>query len=455
MQLLRAFLLIPKYLSLVMMNRLLALRLVLVFAFFLPTGLESQEAPTPPPAARISIENPGSFDPAAATQAWLDTVPPEQRAKSDAYFEGGYWLILWNFLFAVAISLFLLASGASARLRDFAETITQFKTLQVILYAIPVTLIMAILGFPLEFYQSFYREHAYALSNLSFGAWMGEELKGLAVALIVVPLLLAILYATFRRAPRWWFVFGSGVLILFLVVDTMLAPVFIFPLFNKYQPLKDPKIRDPILALARANQIPVTQVLEFDASRQTKKISANVSGFLNTTRISLNDNLLTQCSLPEIRCVMSHEMGHYVLNHTTKLVYGFAVVTLIGFLLARACFESALRKWGGQWRVRGVADPAGLPLLVLIFSTFLFILTPFTNTISRVTEREADAFGINASRESDGMARAALKLGAYRKLKPGSVEEFIFYDHPSGRARIRMAMDWKAAQLPVGDVNRQ
>jgi STE24 endopeptidase len=432
-----------------MMNR--AYRFVFLFVFVLPITLQGQESPTPPPAATISSQNPSAFDPAAATQAWLDTVPAEKRAKSDAYFEGGYWLILWNFLTGAAISIFLLASRTSARLRDFAEGTTRLETLQVALYAACITLITSILGFPLELYQSFYREHAYGLSTQSFGMWLGDEMKALIIALMATPLLLVALYGFFRRAPRLWWAFGTAVAILFFVIGAMLAPVFVFPLFNKYQPLNDPKIRDPILALARANEIPVDQVYEFDASRQTTKISANVSGFLNTTRISLNDNLLKQSSLPEIRYVMSHEMGHYVLNHTMKLVNGFAIFVFLGFLFAHVTFDWAVRKWGTQWDVRGVADPAGYPLLLLIFSTFAFILAPIINTASRVTEREADAFGINASRESNGMARAALKLAAYRKLNPGPVEEFIFYDHPSGRARIRMAMDWKAAQLPCGD----
>ena len=114
-------------------------------------------------------------------------------------------------------------------------------------------------------------------------------------------------------------------------------------------------------------------------------------------------------------------------------------------------FDAAVRRWGNKWGVRGIADPAGLPLLVLILSTFIFVVTPFSNTVVRVTEREADAFGLNTSREPDGMAQAALKLGTYRKLNPTPLEEFIFYDHPSGRARIRMAMDWKAANLPAGE----
>jgi STE24 endopeptidase len=148
---------------------------------------------------------------------------------------------------------------------------------------------------------------------------------------------------------------------------------------------------------------------------------------------------------------MAHEMGHYVLNHGAKLLTYFGIFILIGFALTRNLFDAAVRRWGDKWSVRGIADPAGLPLLVLILGAFIFVLTPFLNTIVRVTEREADAFGINTSREPDGMAKVALKLGAYRKLDPTPLEEFIFFDHPSGRARIRMAMDWKAANLPAGE----
>src|SRR6266513_2908663 len=110
-------------------------RAFLLFGVFLTLGLSSQaraqQSSAPPPAARISAENPSAFDPGAATQAWLDTVPADKRAKSDAYFEGGYWLILWNFLLVAAISIFLLASRILARLRDFAERAARFKPLQV------------------------------------------------------------------------------------------------------------------------------------------------------------------------------------------------------------------------------------------------------------------------------------------------------------------------------------
>jgi len=393
-----------------------------------------------------------AFDPAAATLAWLESVPSNQREKSDAYFEGGYWLILWTFLLSAAISVFLLASRLSARLRDFSERVTNIKNFQIACYAIPYLLFIYALSFPLNLYENFFREHQYGLATQSFAPWFREQLLGLALALVGGTLLVVVLYAVFRRAPRTWWLWGAIVMIIYSGTLVLIAPVYIEPLFNTYKPLTDPKIRNPILAMARANEIPVKQVFEVDASRQTTRVSANVSGLLGTTRVALNDNLLKQCTLPELRAVMAHEMGHYVLNHGAKLVTYFGILILIGFALTRILFDAAVTRWGHKWRVRGIADPGGLPLLALIFSILVFFATPVLNTIVRITEREADAFGINTSREPDGMAKVALKLGAYRKLDPAPLEEFIFFDHPSGRARIRMAMDWKAANLPAGQL---
>src|SRR6266487_6344919 len=422
-------------------------------AFSLLLGLSiAANAQTSTPAASPRVtETAKPFDPAAATQAWLAVVPRDKREKSDAYFEGGYWLILWNFLLAAAISIFLLASRISARLRDFAERITRFRNFQVALYAVPYLVLAYLLSFPLSLYENFFREHQYGMATQSFMPWFREQLLGLVITVIGGTLLVVVLYAVFRRAPRTWWIWGTIVGIIFSGTLVFVAPVYIEPLFNTYKPITDPKIRDPILAMARANEIPVKQVFEVDASRQTTRVSANVSGLLGTTRVALNDNLLRQCTLPEIRAVMAHEMGHYVLNHGAKLLAYLGVLILIGFALTRILFEVAVKRWGEKWGARGISDPAGLPLLALILSTLLFIATPFFNTVVRITEREADAFGINTSREPDGMAKVTLKLGVYRKLDPTPLEEFIFFDHPSGRARIRMAMDWKAANLPAGE----
>ena len=397
------------------------------------------------------VGNTKSFDPAAATKAWLATIPQEKRQKSDRYFEGGYWLLLWNFLVAVAISIFLLESRVSADLRNLAEHVTNSRSLQIACYVIPYFLIVGAFTFPLDFYEHFVREHQYGLATQSFLPWFREQLIGFGLTIICGTILLIALYAVFRRAPRTWWVWGTVVAVLFMTVVVVISPVFVEPLFNTYKPITDSEIRNPILAMAQANQIPAKQVFQVDASRQTTRVSANVAGFLGTTRIALNDNLLKQCTLPEIRAVMAHEMGHYVLNHGAKLLTYSAIFIVIGLALTRQMFDAAVKRWGVKWGVRGIADPAGLPLLALILSTLVFVATPLLNTVVRVTEREADAFGINTAREPDGMAKVTLKLGAYRKLDPTPIEEFIFFDHPSGRARIRMAMDWKAANLPCAE----
>src|SRR5204863_3847754 len=355
----RAFLLFDGWLSLpVMINRLI----LVLFGVCLTIGLSSeacaQQAPTPRPAARISAENPSAFDPGAATQAWLDTVPADKRAKSDAYFEGGYWLILWNFLLIAAISIFLLASRISARLRDFAERAARFKPLQTTLYAIPYLLLVYILNFPLNLYEHFYRENQYGFATQTFVPWFREQTIALGVVLIIGTILLIVLYALFRRAPRTWWIWGAIVAVIFSCAATFIAPVYIEPLFNTYKPLSNPEIKDPILAMARANEIPVEQVLEVDASRQTTRVSANVSGFLGTTRIALNDNLLKQCTLSEIRDVMANEMGHYILNHAVKLVLYFGLFFLLSFAVAKAIFDGAVQRWRERWGVRGIADPA-------------------------------------------------------------------------------------------------
>lgn len=431
------------------MKSTLALLLVVLCCLVACARVDAQEAspaPTVAPAPSIAP----NADPATATRAWLDTVPADKRAKSDAYFEGGYWLILWNFLLAAAISIFLLSSRLSSRIRDFAERVTRFKALQVALYGIAYIILTTALTFPLTVYEGFYREHKYGLATHTFESWAGDQLKGLAFGLIALPLLLIALYAIFRKAPRTWWIWATCVMVAFSFVVQFVFPVFVAPAFNKYTPLEDPALREPILALARANQIPVDKVFVVDASRQTTRVSANVAGFLGTTRIALNDNLLKQCTLPEIRAVMAHEMGHYVLNHGVKLTIYAGIFFLVGFGLTRFVFDAVVRKRGLAWGVRGIGDPAGLPLLVLILVTYFFVITPFDNTAIRVTESEADIFGLNAAREPEGFAKVALKLGTYRKLDPTPIEEFIFFDHPSGRARIRMAMDWKASHPAAG-----
>jgi STE24 endopeptidase len=384
------------------------------------------------------------FTAESATRAYLDTIPPEKKARSDAYFEGGYWLILWDLVYTAAIALLLLNTGLSARLRDIAERVTSRPMLQTWLYWIVFSLLTFALAFPFSVYVSFIREHQYNLSNQTFGAWFGDSLKGLAISCVFGGLAIAALVGVVRARPRTWHIWGAVVTTALLAFAMLIGPVFIAPMFNTYTVLTDERVREPILSLARANGIPVQNVYQVDASRQSRRISANVSGFLGTERITLNDNLLNRCSPEAIMSVMGHEMGHYVLNHVYKMLLFFVVIAVIFFAGLRLALEWSVARWGERWRVRAVTDIAALPLAILILSVFSFVFTPVSNTLIRTQEYEADIYGLNAARQPDGFAEAALLLGEYRKLEPGASEERIFFDHPSGYTRIYSAMRWKA-----------
>jgi STE24 endopeptidase len=273
---------------------------------------------------------------------------------------------------------------------------------------------------------------------------MRDQAVMLVVGLVLGAMLIVPLFGLVRLLGRNWWVWGAAVAIAFFAFVLLIAPVYISPLFNKYSKLEDARIKDPILSMARANGIPATDVYEFDASRQSNRVSANVSGFANTLRISLNDNLLKRCTLPEIETTMGHEMGHYVLNHIYKGLVMFGVVIVIGFAFLNWSINFSLARWGENWGLRGMTDVAVLPLAAILLSGYFFLMTPLTNSITRTTEFEADMYGLNAAGQPDGEANIDLMLGEYRKMDPGPIEEFIFFDHPSGRTRITAAMRWKA-----------
>jgi STE24 endopeptidase len=382
-------------------------------------------------------------DPAQATQAYMDRIPAAAQARSDAYFTGGYWIQLWSFLASMAIFWLLLATGASAAMRDYAERVTRRKPLQTMLYAAQFFVATTILGLPLGVATGFTREHRYGMTLQTFGPYMKEQVIGLVLSVILGSLVMAALYGVVRRCKQTWWMWGTCVAMVFMIFTAMIAPPLIDPLFNSYKPLPDGPVRQSILSLARANGVPAKDVYMFDASKQTNRVSANVSGLFGTTSIRLNDNLLNRCSLPEIKGVMAHEMGHYVLNHVIKSMVFFFLILAAGFAFAAWGFDWVSARFTA-WGIRDVGDTAGLPLISALFAAIMFVMTPISNTIVRTQEMEADQFGANACLEPDGFAEAELKLIEYRKADPGPVEEFLFYDHPSPRKRILVAMRWKA-----------
>jgi STE24 endopeptidase len=423
--------------------------LFVLLAFFLFSSISSAQDAAPGarelPAGLIvpDASQPGpGFDVDKATESYIALLSPEQRMQSDAYFEGGYWLELWGFLYGLLVCIVFITTGLSQKLRDWAKKISHRPWLYVAIYAAMWLVVAEVLSLPWALYTDYFREHAYGLSNLSLGAWFGEAGKGLLVSFIIIPFVISGLFAAVRRAgDTWWL--KAGIASFFLLITLMMvSPVFISPLFNDYKPLPDGPVKSAIFSLARANQIPTDNVVYFDASKQTTRVSANVSGFAGTTQVSLNDNLLNKTSLPEIKAVMGHEMGHYVLNHGVRNLAYISVVLLFGFWFVHKLIDRVIARFGLRYGISERTDPAVLPIAIAVFSFYMLLATPVLNSITRTAEKEADLYGLNSAREPHGFATAAMRLSTYRKIQPGYWEEVIFFTHPSGYNRVRSSMLW-------------
>jgi STE24 endopeptidase len=238
------------------------------------------------------------------------------------------------------------------------------------------------------------------------------------------------------------------VTIAFAAVISMLYPVFIAPIFNTSTPMEQSELRDSIIAMAQANGVPADNVYVYDRSRQTNSISANVSGFGPTTRISLADTLLNRSSPESVRAVMAHEIGHYVLGHNVSgLIFG-SIIIVFSFAFVHFTFRWAAKN--ERWGIRDISDPAGLPLVFILLAVVGLITAPVQRSLIYFNEQQADMFGLNAAREPDGFAEAAILLSEYRKMEPSAFEEWFFYDHPSGWNRVHNSMVWKAHEIAAG-----
>lgn len=443
------------------MFKMLMQAMLLLFISVALCGTAHAQLGAPPiaaPTADVEVhqlpttDKPISFNAEKATNAYLARISGPARTRSDSYFEGCYILLVVDTLYALAVMGLLLWFKVSARMRTFAQNFTRSRFWQVPIYFIMFFILVTVVTFPLSAYESFFREHAYGLSNQNFGQWLGDFGIEFAVTLAGATILIALLYAGIRAAKRGWWIWGAVLTIAFLTVAIMVYPVFLAPLLNHYKPLPDGPVKQEILSMARANEVPATDVYEFDASRQSDRISANVSGLFGTTRISVTDNLLKRGTPREAKAILGHEIGHYVMNHVTVNLLWLSIIYIIGFWFADRTFRFLTGLFGGNWDVRTVDDPAGLPVLYAAFTIYMFFASPFINTIIRTQEAQADMFGVNAAREPDAFATSVLKLSEYRKLDPSPLEEWVFFDHPSGRNRISMMMRWKAEHINDPDI---
>jgi STE24 endopeptidase len=392
------------------------------------------------------------FDPEVATREWLATMGPEATARSNSYFEGGYWIQFVSPIIGFIVAFAILQLGFADKLRTWLKSTVKVYFFVAVGFALIYTILGSLISFGWDYWVGFVRQHDYNLSTQTFGQWFTEYLQGAGIGLIIGSIAIGLLYLIIAVAKNTWWIWGTIASIVFVAFLGMLAPVYISPIFNSYNPMPASSLRESVLQVAQANGVPTNDVLVYDRSRQTNSVSANVSGFGDTTRISLADTLLQRESPGGVRAVLGHEIGHYVLQHTVSLLVMNALLIVVVFALANLLFRrfSANQRWG----ISGISDPAGMPLLFSIIGFLMLLATPIGNNITRFHEHQADMFGLNAAREPDGFAESAILLSEYRKMDPSPIEEWFFYDHPSGYARVHMAMVWKAHHMALGDIPR-
>jgi Zn-dependent protease with chaperone function len=410
--------------------------LVIAVLTLIALPLLAQEPPPPPSQPSAAQGDASSPDP----------VPvPEPSEKAMRYYRSGnvLWVVgtLWAFLVPAA----LLFSGFSARLRDWAQRIGRNWFFTIVVYFILFTLVTVVIDLPLAYYTGFVRPHAYGLSNQTMEKWVSDLMKALLISLIFGALTLWLPYLLLRKSPRRWWLY-TGILSIPLVVFLLLiSPIWIDPLFNKFGPMKDKAMEARILALADRAGIEGGRVYEVEKSVDTETLNAYVAGLGDTKRIVLWDTLLRKMNDREVLFVMGHEMGHYVLHHTLYLIGIVAVLILLGLYFVHRFSGALIDRYQHRFRFRELADIASLPLLSLLFSLVLFLLTPAVLAIGRSFEHESDRFGLEITRDNHNAANAFVKLQQENlgNPRPGWLFKLWRSSHPPLGERIDFANEYR------------
>jgi len=384
------------------------------------------------------------FDPAAATAAYMATLTPAQHMRAAAYTHGGEWLLLWGWLVNLVAFWLIIRLGALTALRSWLERQRPRPWLSAAACVGVFTVADWIIELPWEVYARWWREKSYGLTSQALTGWLAEAAISAVILTIVSVLFFSVLYALLRRTRLWW-AWAGGVAACFVLLVVVVAPVAIEPLFNHYTPAPPGAMRDTVVALAQKVGVPSDKIMIYDGSRQSNRYTANVSGLFGSARVAMSDVMFAKnADIAEVRAVVGHEMGHYVLRHLLWTAFFLSLFFTVAAFLADRCFARAAG-WMSAQGVRGIADPAGLPVLMAILVTVYLLATPALNTMARTEEAQADSFSLVHANEPDGLAKSLVKTIEYRASSPSDLEEFLFYDHPSVEHRVAKAMAWKAA----------
>lgn len=383
-----------------------------------------------------------AFDPAAATAAYIDSLGPEALAKAEAYTAGNHWLLLWGLLVSALATWLLVRSRLLERLQArFAGR----PNLAAFLVSVAALLALSLLTLPWEWWSGLARETAYGRSSQPLSDWLQQAAMAGLLSTLIGGLFFVGLYALIRRAGRRWWIWSGGLVAATVTAVLLLSPIFIEPMFNRYEPLPAGPVRAALEVQADRAGVPRDRIFVYDGSRQSNNFTANVSGLFGSARIAISDVALKGASLDEVKAVTGHEIGHYVLGHVWRSVLLLSLLSILLFFLADRLFPAFARAFGTRVKL---VDPAGLPVLLFLASLMGLLAQPFLNTLSRTDEAEADRYSLETVNLPDALASALVKTAEYRYPRPGPVQETLFYTHPSVERRVRAAMDWKANNPP-------
>ena len=338
-----------------------------------------------------------------------------------------------SFLFTFAI----VALGFSLRIEKFVHVYLESPYLSFLLFASLLGALNGLVSFPLSFYSGFVLEHRYQLSNQTFLQWLWEHTKAMLVSIpIAVPL--ALLFYFFLRTYRelWWLPVATSMFIVTIALSKI-APVLIMPLFYKFTPLENEKLKQRILQMCKNTKMNITGIFTFNLSKTTKKANAGFTGIGKSKRIILGDTLMEHFSDDEIETVFAHELGHYVHGHIWKnIVVGTLGIYLGLFITSRLYLVSL-----GWFGFTAVDQLAALPLLVLWLGIYSLVTSPLSNMLSRKYEYEADRYAIDKTGNASAFTSTMKKLAEMNlaDTAPHPLVEFLFYSHPSIEKRIRAA----------------
>jgi STE24 endopeptidase len=344
---------------------------------------------------------------------------------------------------AGVVLLGLALSGGAHRLRELSAAVTQWVPggfddgMNVAVMTVLVILIEQVIEFPFAFYQGHLLEHHYGLSTQSAGHWLTDQGKGILVGIVLAVAGTSVVYAALRQFPEQWWWISAAAFAIAMIGLARLAPVVLLPIFYKFKPLDRPSLVDRLMTLATRARTDVVGVFEWVLSGHTRKANAALAGMGKTRRILLSDTLLSDFSEDEIEVILAHELAHHVHRDLWRGIALQAVVLAGGFFVA----DMVLRAVAEPLGLRGMSDPAGLPVLLLIGGVWSFMLAPLANAASRAQERAADRYALTTTRNVDAFVTAMKRLSQQNLAEeyPSPIVRWLFYSHPPIRERIDAA----------------